>query len=223
MRMKSLTIVVLTLLATSGNSPVDDGTAYQTDLALTSHGVDGARTCPAQLKRLEAVKSLFRPVDVPSQPAGWATAHAAALAFYAHHDAAYHGTRRQTELVGFLLKTDERQFYFTNAVEVPYAFRLSASIERPSGWTIGGFLHTHPGGHDCQEEFSTEDRETVLRGAVPANYVRTPSGDVRFLNRRLARLTYTRRGAMGRSVCPEGKHCLAAYGMTEDAGILASR
>ena len=77
--MKWLAIAVLTLLATNGSSPGDSGTASLTDVALSSHHVDGAGTCPRQLKKLQPVKALFGLVDVPSQPMGWATAHAAAL------------------------------------------------------------------------------------------------------------------------------------------------
>jgi hypothetical protein len=94
---------------------------------------------------------------------------------------------------------------------VPYAFRLTARIDRPHDWTVGSLLHTHPGGRDCQEEFSSEDRDTVLRGAAAGKYVRTPLGNVRFLNRHLAATTSTRRGAFGVSICPDDQPCLDAH------------
>jgi hypothetical protein len=166
---------------------------------------------------LAPVAAEFRPVVAGAQPAGWETPHAAALAFYDFHGASYLASNTTTELVGFLLRSEEGRYFFTTAAEVPYAFELTARVARPLGWTVDGVLHTHPGGRPCQEEFSVEDRRVVLRGGVPRSYVRTPLGNVLFLDRQLARTTSTRWGAAGVSICPAGEPCLAAHQATGTA------
>ncbi len=215
--MRGLTIATLWALLAGGGAAV----AAKEDFS--PQPVVGERRCPAQPAWLRSVKAEFNLVEIPWQPAGWGDAHQAALAFYEHHDATYQATGMKTELVGFLVRNAQGRHWFTNAVAVPYAFRLTASIDKPRDWTVVSLLHTHPGGRRCQEEFSIEDREAVLRGAVPGNYVRTPLGNVLFVDSQLATATRIARGATGVSVCANHAPCLAAHREAIDPVQSASR
>lgn len=212
--------LALALLTTSGSGHVSEAGTHSRARDVNRLEVRLAGRCPPQRVELEEVTAEFRTVEMTPRPIGWETADEAALAFYAFHEAAYHATDETTELVGFLLRTGQGRYVFTNAVEVPYAFELTARLARPGGWNVAGLLHTHPGGRACQEEFSREDRRTVLRGATPMSYVRTPRGDVLFLDQRLAEETSMRWGA---SVCPDGAPCLAAHARARNATAHASR
>ena len=212
--------LALALLATSGSGYVAETETHSRARFANRLEVRLAGGCPQLLVELQAVTAEFRAVETTSRPPGWETADEAALAFYAFNDAAYRATDDITELVGFLLRTRQGRYVFTNAVKVPYAFELTARLARQNGWTVAGLLHTHPGGRACQEEFSSEDRKAVLRGTTPMSYVRTPLGNVLFLDQRLAEKRSMRRGA---SVCPNGESCLAAHVKARNATAYASR
>ncbi len=132
------------------------------------------------------------------------------MAFYRAHEAAYLSTDSETELAGFLLQSDTGQYFHTNAVDVPIAFVLQARIQGPNGWRVRDFLHTHPGGHKDQNAFSEYDRMAVLE-YKRSYYLRTPEGDVRYMDRRLAKSTRILSGARGESVCPSSVPCVEAH------------
>jgi hypothetical protein len=199
--------VWLALLAGGALAPVG-----RQELESVQHALRGAGRCTETVVELRRISAEFRPVEIAARPEGWETPHAAAVAFFDWHGPDYQATDESTELVGFLLRTAAGRYVFTTAAEVPFAFRLTAGIRRPRGWTVHAMLHTHPGGRPCQEEFSREDRDTVLSGATPRSYLRTPLGNVLFLERELATLTSTRGGAAGVSVCAHAAPCLAPHG-----------
>ena len=87
-----------------------------------------------------------------------------------------------------------------------------AAIRKPSGWITMDTIHTHPGGRGNQEGFSKTDAQAVLSGSTPGYYVRTPIGDVRFINKSIAKRTRTRWGAKGKSICPGDSPCMTSYG-----------
>ncbi|MBT4520540.1 MAG: DUF4329 domain-containing protein [Halieaceae bacterium] len=150
--------------------------------------------------------------DFAIHPQGMAlnTPREAVMAFYETHDAAYLSMDRNSELAGFVLRSDKGQFFYTNAVEMPASFTLQARVQGPSGWSVHDFLHTHPGGHKDQNFFSDPDRLAVLNGTKPY-YLRTPSGDVRFMDIPLAKSTHILSGARGKSICPEQKPCMTEH------------
>lgn len=142
------------------------------------------------------------------QARGWNSPIEAAIAFYRAHNEAYLSTSRDDELAGFLMISETGQFYFTGAVAMPAAFKLQARVDRPEGWQVADFLHTHPGGHKHQDKFSKADRLAVKKGNRNY-YLRGPNGDVRFMDDLLAKSTYTLNGgANGESVCPQTSPCL---------------
>jgi hypothetical protein len=216
-------VAALTVLVASRAGQIAGVELHASNGLPDRHRIDGAGRCLLQLVELQPVKARFQPIEVPSRPTGWETPHEAALAFYEFHDSPYQSTDETTELVGFVLRSAKDRYFFTTAASVPFAFELTARIARPRGWSVGSLLHTHPGGRDCQEEFSIEDRDAVLRGAVPGSYLRTPLGSVRFLDRRLAAATSFRRGARGVSVCAGDAPCLAPHKRATGAAAYASR
>jgi hypothetical protein len=147
----------------------------------------------------------------PYQPMeGWSNPTEAAMAFYRINNAAYLSTSSDAELAGFLLISDTGQFFFTNAVDVPTSFTLQARVTGPQGWRVQDFLHTHPGGSRDQDGFSKTDQQAVLKGTK--NYfLRTPDGDVRYLNTKLAKSTHSLSGAQGESLCPANIPCLQKH------------
>ncbi|RUO78709.1 hypothetical protein CWI83_06740 [Pseudidiomarina taiwanensis] len=163
-------------------------------------------------KGSKKVKADFRIDKIKGHEDGWEDPHDAALAFYKQNEDAYQSTDKDSELIGFLIKADNGNYYFTNAVEVPATFEMSAAIRKPSGWITMDTLHTHPGGRGNQEGFSKTDAQAVLSGSTPGYYVRTPIGDVRFINKSIAKRTRTRWGAKGKSICPGGSPCMTSYG-----------
>jgi hypothetical protein len=221
--MQRLLAAIMAILVTSCFNRVSPLQADSSKPSPEWHTVIGSGRCSPYPAKLRAVHAEFRHIEVEAQPVGWQSAREAALAFYAFHDSAYQATVPTTELVGFLLRDAHGRYFFTNAAEVPFAFRLTAGIALPRDWVVGGMLHTHPGGRDCQEEFSIEDRATVLRGAAAASYVRTPLGNVLLLDARLAKSTFVGHGALGQSICTNDLPCLAAHRIVEEKSRYASR
>jgi hypothetical protein len=158
-------------------------------------------------KQKQHITSEFRP-DEAAQ--GWPSAKEAAFNFFLRHDQNYLDTDENTELAGFLLVSEEGRYFFTNAVTVPAVFQLKARAFAPAGWTLGDFLHSHPGGNASQRHFSEVDRQAV-RSAKRSYFLRGPDGDIRFMNRKLARSTKTPEGALGESVCPQALPCLTEH------------
>lgn len=140
---------------------------------------------------------------------GWADPHDVAKAFYDRNEVAYQLSDKDSELMGFVVQGDNENYYFTTAEKVPATFAVSALIRKPSGWGSRKSwnaltVHTHPGGHGNQEGFSKTDAQAVLSGSTPRYYVRTPKGDVRFINKSIAKRTRKRWGAKGKSICSGG-------------------
>jgi RHS repeat-associated protein len=163
-------------------------------------------------KKPEGVDVNFKIDKIKGHDDGWEDPHEAALAFYKKNEDAYQDTDKNTELTGFLIKADNGNYYFTNAVEVPATFNMNAGIRKPTSWKIKDTLHTHPGGRGNQEGFSKTDAQAVLSGSTPGYYVRTPKGDVRFINKSIAKRTRQRWGAKGKSICSGGSSCMTPYG-----------
>ncbi|WP_371196307.1 RHS repeat-associated core domain-containing protein, partial [Glaciecola sp. SC05] len=163
-------------------------------------------------KKPEEVDVNFKIDKIKGHDDGWEDPHEAALAFYKQNEDAYQNTDKNTELIGFLIKADNGNYYFTNAVEVPATFNMNVGIRKPTSWKIKDTLHTHPGGRGNQEGFSKTDAQAVLSGSTPGYYVRTPKGDVRFINKSIAKRTRQRWGAKGESICSGGSSCMTPYG-----------
>jgi hypothetical protein len=153
---------------------------------------------------------------------GWASANEAAAEFFRRNDQAYLESDAETELAGFLLVSEDGRYFYTNAVTVPSVFQLKARAFAPEGWRLGDFLHSHPGGNARQAYFSETDRKAV-RLSGRSYFLRGPDGDVRFMNRNLARSTKTPEGAQGESVCPGSLPCLARHPLHRSLKEVASR
>tara|TARA_Y100001973_G_scaffold68740_1_gene100305 strand:- start:2072 stop:2626 length:555 start_codon:yes stop_codon:yes gene_type:complete len=148
---------------------------------------------------------------------GWVDPHDAAKAFYDRNEAACQLTNKDSELMGFVVQGDNGNYYFTTAEKVSATFTVSALIRKPSDWGSRKSwnaltVHTHPAGHGNQEGFSKTDALAVLSDSTPGYYVRTPKGDVRFIDKSIAKRTRTRWGAKGKSICPGGSPCMASFG-----------
>ncbi|MDC2889324.1 hypothetical protein PN838_11710 [Psychrosphaera sp. G1-22] len=118
-------------------------------------------------KKPEEVDANFKIDKIKGHDDGWEDPHEAALAFYKQNEDAYQNTDKNTELTGFLIKADNGNYYFTNAVEVPATFNMNVGIRKPTSWKIKDTLHTHPGGRGNQEGFSKTDAQAVLSGSTP--------------------------------------------------------
>ncbi len=133
------------------------------------------------------------------------------MAFYKHYEKEYQTTDKFTEILGYLLKSDKGRYYVTEAMSIPARFKMFASIRMQAGWKVVGAIHTHPMAPGAQENFSKDDRDSVLNGETGNFYLRTPLGDVRHINQKLAKRTKTFSGARGRSICPNENSCMLPY------------
>lgn len=156
----------------------------------------------------KTVEATFLPQLSSSQPGGWNSRRAAALAFFQAHDEQYLSTTENQEIAGFLLESDTGTFHHTNAVLTPVFFTLKASIGRYAGWRVAGFLHTHPPDEGVQEYFSEFDYEGMKATSRPY-YLRTPSGDLRYMDPK--NVVKNPVGAAGIPVCPQTSPCLAPH------------
>ncbi|MGI9287556.1 MAG: hypothetical protein ACR2P1_19385 [Pseudomonadales bacterium] len=141
---------------------------------------------------------------------GFAEAHQAVLAFYEANEQAYQQTDKDQELVAMLVVSTQNRYYVTKSVQVPASFKLRAAVRLPKGWKAQEVIHTHPPTFYSQEGFSVDDRKAVL-GGLPGYYVRTPLGDVRYLDKKLAKTTRHNDGAHGKSICLDSQACMTAH------------
>ena len=141
---------------------------------------------------------------------GFEEAHQAVMAFYEANEQAYQQTDKDQELVAMLVLSTQNRYYVTKSVQVPASFKLRAAVRLPKGWTAQEVIHTHPATFYSQEGFSIDDRKAVLRG-LTGYYVRTPLGDVRYLDKKLARTTRHNHGAHGKSICLDSQACMTAH------------
>jgi hypothetical protein len=162
---------------------------------------------PAGSRPVSKINIEFEP---RTKTEGWTTTREAAVAFYEAHDALYLETGAEQEIAGFLMVSNAGRYYFTNGETVPAAFKMRARVRAPKGWRLGEFLHTHPGGDVNQDKFSEADREAVVSGKR-AYFLRGPSGDVRFMDRELAKATRLILGALGESICAGSEPCLSEH------------
>lgn len=161
--------------------------------------------------RKKTIKAVFT-VYIPAvQPEGWASREEAAMAFYQANDDAYWATDENEELAGFILESDTGRYFITDAIDTPAPFTLKASVHGPGGWRLAGFLHTHPHERRNQERFSKDDVLGMLASSQDY-FLRTPRGDLRYMDPRVGRRTRTGDGgAKGISVCPGEQSCLTPY------------
>ncbi|MGI9288729.1 MAG: hypothetical protein ACR2P1_25305 [Pseudomonadales bacterium] len=169
--------------------------------------VDGSRLWRARKKTRRAAFQLDWEASTRD---GFAEARQAVMAFYKANEKAYQQTDADQELVGFLVLSTQNRYYVTNAVAVPATFTLRITARLPKGWQPQEVIHTHPPTYYSQEGFSIDDRKAVL-GGLPGYYVRTPLGDVRYLNKKLAKTTRHNRGAAGKSICLDSQVCMTAH------------
>ncbi len=172
--------------------------------------------------RHRGIKAIFK-IHVPeSQAEGFETVTSAVIAFFLEQDARYLAMGRDKEIAGFILKCEKGRYYFTTGVETPLMMTLQAAIARPPKCRAVAFLHTHPPEEpfgritNRQERFSEFDRQGVISSRLEY-FMRTPRGDVRFMNRRIARGTLADVGVPGRSICPSGEPCLKPHTLNPDA------
>jgi len=128
---------------------------------------------------------------------GWKTAHEAARAFFSYYEADYQRTRSDQELVGLIVKTRDDRYFFTEAILTGSTFKETV---RPKGPVkVHALLHTHPSTGGDQEGFSKIDALAAQR-LKKDSYVRTPNGDIRYLNHRSIR-GRVRHRINGKSIC----------------------
>lgn len=157
------------------------------------------------------IRRVYQRLRDPDFEYGWDHPHQAVMAFYRYYDKQYQTTDEFTELLGYLLKSDTGRYYVTEAMVIPAKFKMFASIRMPAGWRVEGAIHTHPMAPGAQEHFSRDDRDSILRGETENFYLRTPLGDVRHIDKKLAKRTKTFAGARGKSICPDAQRCMAPH------------
>ena len=168
------------------------------------------------------VKAIFSMNVTDAYSDGWDSAESAVIGFFATYDARYLALAQNREMAGFILKCRGGRYYFTTAVETPLMMTLQASIARPGKCGAVAFLHTHPPAEEDgqlanrQERFSEFDRQGAISSRLEY-YMRTPRGDVRYMNRKIARSTLAEIGVPGRSICPTVNPCLKPHPMQPEA------
>lgn len=148
-------------------------------------------------------------LDISSQSQGYNDRDVAAQAFYQAHDSQYNQTNPNQEIVGYLLFDKEnRTWHFTDPLTTSATFDVRIGIRKPKTWVTQDIVHTHPAVTDGtdQDGFSKGDVKVVTQGKAPGYYVRAPNGNIRYINKAIARSTGTKWGAEGKLVAQTDPH-----------------
>lgn len=158
---------------------------------------------------LTAAKSDMQIINISTKSQGYASRDQAAIAFYQVHNNEYNQTSSNQELVGYLLYDQtNKTWHFTDSITAPATFTLRIGIRKPKDWITQDIVHTHPAVNDGtnQDGFSKSDVKVVTSGNAPGYYVRAPNGNIRYINKAIARSTGTKWGAEGKLITQTDSH-----------------
>jgi hypothetical protein len=182
------------LFAGKGNAEIaaQDSRAQQADIDNSARQKSGSIDVEggAGLRDRRPQRVRYKFVTKTGEGMGWKKTDDAVKAFYAENDGLYQTAKKNREILGFLIKGSDNKYYYTDATVVRDEYEFSGSIVDADGNEISeirlsgpikGVLHSHPGGNfGSQEAFSERDWRTADRGLD--YYVRTPKGDIRYIN-----------------------------------------